>query len=122
MYHIVMKYVFLAIFVLLAAQPFQASFCDMQEPQESSHGGHDMQHGSMADADGMGMDCCDHDPSTPSDSCDSMSQCGACVSAVLAINPSTFVTFFNVDSRLYFSDTNGPLHIFSSPPYRPPIS
>ena len=117
-----MKYLFLAIFVLLAAQPFQVSYCDMQEPQETSHGGHDMQHGSMADADGTGMDCCDHYPSTPDDNCESMSQCGACVSAVLAINPSTVITIFNVDSRLYLPDTNNRLSSFSSPPFRPPIS
>jgi hypothetical protein len=117
-----MKYLFLAIFVLLAAQPFQASYCDMQESQEAPQSGHGMQHGSMADADGTGMDCCDHDPSTPSDSCDSMSQCGACVSAVFAINPSTVITIFNVDSRLYSADINEPLSSFSSPPFRPPIS
>ena len=122
MYHTVMKYLFLAIFVLLAAQPFQASYCDMQQPQETSHDGHDMQHGSMANADETGMDCCDHDPSTPSDSCDSMSQCGACVIAVFAINPSTVITIFNIDSRLYSADINEPLSSFSSPPFRPPIS
>jgi hypothetical protein len=117
-----MKYLFLAIFVLLAAQPFQASYCDMQAPQETSHGDHGMQHASMADADGTGMDCCDHDPSTPSDSCDSMSQCGTGVSAALAINSSTVIAIFNVDSRLYSANINEPLSSFSSPPFRPPIS
>jgi hypothetical protein len=117
-----MKYLFLAIFVLLAAQPFQASYCDMQDPQETSHSGHNMQDGPMMDDDGTGMDCCDHDPSTPSDSCDSMSQCGACVTAVLAITPSTVVAIFNVVSRLYSADINVPLRSFSSPPFRPPIS
>jgi len=117
-----MKYVFLAIFVLLAAQPFQASFCDMHGSQETSHSGHDMQDGPMMDDDGMGMDCCDHDPSTQSDNCDSMSDCGACTSAVLALTPASVIAFFNIDSHQYFSNTNGPINSFSAPPFRPPIS
>ncbi|MCP4048515.1 MAG: hypothetical protein GY732_21260 [Gammaproteobacteria bacterium] len=117
-----MKYILLSVFVFFAAQPFQASYCDMQVSQEASHGGHNMQHGSKADTDGAGMDCCDHDPSTPSDSCDSMSHCGACVIAASAINPSAIIVFYHVDSHLYSPETNEHLSDFSSPPFRPPIS
>ena len=117
-----MKYIFLAIFVLLAAQPFEASFCDMHEPQETSHNGHEMPDDHMMDDDETAMDCCDHDPSTPSDSCDSMSDCGACTAVVPAISTSTLIAFFHVDTHQYFPDTGGPLDRFSSPPLRPPIS
>ncbi len=45
MYDCVMKYVFLAIFVLIASQPMQVSSCDMQNAQQTSqHGSHDMDH------------------------------------------------------------------------------
>ena len=121
-YHIVMKYVFLAIFVLFAAQPLQASSCDMQSSQGTSHSGHDMQDGPMAEGDGAGMDCCDHDPSVPSDNCDSMSHCGACTTAVVAINSSTVNVIFSLNCRQYLAGTGEPLSRFSPPPFRPPIS
>jgi hypothetical protein len=61
-----MKYIFLAFFVLLAAQPVQASPCDMQSPQETVHGdSHDMNHD-----DSMDMDCCDPDSPDSSENCD----------------------------------------------------
>jgi hypothetical protein len=121
-YHIVMKYIFLAIFVLFAAQPFRASFCDMHESPEPPHSGHDMQSGPMVHDDGSAMDCCDHDPSTPVDDCETMSDCGACTPAVLAIVTFPLVAFYHSDTTQYFSDTGGPVNSFSSPPFRPPIS
>jgi len=65
-----MKYVLLAIFVLFAAQPLQASSCDMYGGQNSGHS----QHGDMLDSDMNDMDCCDDDPASPGDGCDSMSR------------------------------------------------
>jgi hypothetical protein len=122
-YDSVMKYVLLAIFVLIAAQPMQVSSCDMQASQETSHSGHKNNHdGPMQDNNGSGMDCCDHDPSTPSDNCDSMSDCGACTAAVVTINSSTVNAVFGLSSRLYLPDTGEPLSIFNSPPFRPPIA
>lgn len=117
-----MKYIFLAIFVLFAAQPFQASFCDMHESQEMSHNGHDMQGDHMMEDDAPAMDCCDHDESESPEGCDSMSHCGACTPAVLAINISALVALSPFDSRQYFSDTTGHLNNYSPPPFKPPIS
>jgi hypothetical protein len=117
-YDIFMKYVFLAIFVLLAAQPVQVSSCDMHKAQETTQdGSHDMNHDG-----GMGMDCCDPDSSAPSDSCDSVSHCGASTAGAVAFNSYTFNVVFNTTSGQFLPDTGGPLNRFSSPPFRPPIS
>ena len=113
-----MKYVFLAIFVLIAAQPTQVMSCDMHDSQQTTHSGtHNMDHGDMSD-----MDCCDHDPSVPSDNCDSMSQCSPCTAGVLALNSYTVSTVFKPSSRLYLPDTGEPSSRFKSPPYKPPIA
>ena len=91
-----MKYVFLAIFVLIASQPVQVSSCDMHESEQTSqHGSHDMDHG-----DGQGMDCCDHDPSVPSDTCDSVFHCGACPTGVMAISSFVVNVVFKANFKL----------------------
>jgi hypothetical protein len=113
-----MKYVFLAIFVLLAAQPMRVSPCDMHAPQQTSHhGSHDMDNDH-----GKGMDCCDHDPSVPADGCDSMSHCGACPSAVMAFSSVTFIMLSLNNSRMYLADTGEPLSKFDPPLFKPPIA
>jgi len=113
-----MKYVLLAIFVLLAAQPLQASSCDMFDGQNAGHG----QHGDMHDGDMQDMDCCDDEPADTGDSCSSMSHCGACTAGVIAINPSVANAIFSTNSRQYLHDTGEPLNRFNSPPFRPPIA
>ncbi len=113
-----MKYVFLAIFVLLSAQPMQAMSCDMHDDQQTSqHGSHDMDHG-----DAQAMDCCDHDPSVPTDSCDSMFHCGACPAGVMAFSSFAINTVFIANSRLYLPDTGEPLSRFTPPLFKPPIA
>ena len=117
-YDSVMKYVLLAIFVLFAAQPLQASPCDMFDGQNTGHS----QHGDMHDGDMQDMDCCDHEPADTGDSCGSMSHCGACTAGVMAINPSVVNAIFSTNSRQYLHDTGEPLNRFNSPPFRPPIA
>jgi hypothetical protein len=117
-YDSVMKYVFLAIFVLIAAQPMRVLSCDMHDTQPASHSGpHVMNH-----ADGQDMDCCDHDPSAPSDNCDSVSHCGASTAGVMAFSSIAVNVIFKSNSRLYLPDTGEPLSRFKSPPYKPPIA
>jgi hypothetical protein len=113
-----MKYVFLAIFLLFAAQPMQASSCDMHDSQQTSHhGSQDMDHG-----DGQNMDCCDQDPSVPTDNCGSIFHCGACPAGVMAFEAVTVTTIFNKNSRLYLPDTGEPLSRFCPPLFKPPIA
>jgi hypothetical protein len=113
-----MKYMFLAIFVLISAQPMQVMSCDMHDSRQTSQSGsHDMDHSG-----GQDMDCCDHDPSVPSDNCEAMSHCGACPTAVLTLNSFSVNTIFKTSSRLYLPDTGEPLSRFKSPPYKPPIA
>ena len=117
LYDDIVKYVFLAIFVLFAAQPVQAKSCDMHDSQTMSHSdSHDMDH-----EDGQDMDCCDHDPSVPSDNCDSTSHCGACTAGVLAFNTFVVSTIHKTNSKLYLPDTGEPLNPFNPPPFKPPI-
>jgi len=113
-----MKYVLLAIFVLFAAQPLQASHCDMDDGQNTGHS----QHDDMSDHDMDDMDCCDHDPADTGDGCDSMSRCSTFTIAVAAISPSVVNVIFNTNSRQYSPDTDEPSSRFYSPPYRPPIA
>lgn len=118
MYYIVMKYVFLAIFVLISTQPVQVLSCDMHDSQQTSHSAsHPMDHD-----DGQDMDCCDHDPSTTPGQCDSMFHCGTGTTGVLAFNSLTVNTTFKTVSRLYLPDTGEPLSQFNPPPYKPPIT
>jgi len=108
----------MAIFVLIAAQPSQASLCDMCDGQETSHSQHDNMNGGDMD----GMDCCDHDSAELGDGCESMSHCGACTVGLVAISPATFNAIHNPGSLQYPMTSNGPLSNSSPPPFRPPIA
>jgi uncharacterized protein involved in copper resistance len=113
-----MKYVLLAIFVLIAAQPLQASECDMHNGQGATEGLHaDMNHNDMQD-----MDCCDSESQDSMHQCDSMSHCGACTAGVVALDPHVAIAAFMASTNQYLSDTGKPLSHFNSPPFRPPIS
>ena len=117
-----MKYVLLAIFVLLAAQPTYAARCDMHATQQTSqHGSHDMDHG-MDHGQGQPMDCCDNEPSMPAGHCDSLFHCGACPAGVLSFDTLAVSTAFKTNARLIVPDTGEPLSNFNPPPYKPPIS
>ena len=125
-----MKFVLLAFFVLIAAQPLQATYCDMHASQGTSHDQHgDMQnHHAMdtdmdmdMDTDG-GMDCCDHDPSDPSDGCDAMSHCGAASAGAVTIDSTPVSVAFATNPQLHLANSGQPLTRFSSPPFRPPIA
>ena len=118
-----MKFILLAIFVLLAAQPLQGSVCDMFDDQKTDHS----QHGDMLDAPmeenhGQGMDCCDHDPAGTGDGCSFMSHCGVSTTGLAAVNPITFNVIFNTSSRQYPPGTSEPINRDNSPPFRPPIA
>jgi hypothetical protein len=113
-----MKYMFLAIFVLIASQPLQAAVCDTHDAQNTTHS----QHGDMHDDNSEGMDCCGDDAADSGDGCGSMSHCGACPTGLVAVKPSLVNAIFNTDSQQYLMVANKPLYRFSAPPLRPPIS
>ena len=128
-----MKYVFLAIFVLIASMPVQVSSCDMHDAQETPQqvsAGMDhaimdhanMDHGTMDQVVKQGNDCCDHDPAVPSDNCDSMLDCGVCTAGVMAFSAFSIAKIFKVHGRLYLPDTGEPLSRFNPPPFKPPIA
>ena len=118
-----MKYVLLAIFVLFAAQPLQASWCDMCDGQGTTLDSHDGMHdGDMDHGDMSDMDCCDSDPAKPMDGCNSMSHCGACTAGVVTLDANMAAFVFTVASRQYLPDSGEPLSRFKSPPFRPPIA
>jgi len=113
-----MKYVLLAIFVLIAAQPLQATSCDMHDDQNTSHS----QHANMTHDDGPAMDCCDNELADSGDGCSSMSQCGTCPAGLAAVKPSLVSVMFNTASQPYLSASNTLMCRVYSPPFRPPIS
>lgn len=113
-----MKYIFLAIFVLLAAQPVQVTACTMHDAQESTqHGSLDMDHDG-----GQKMDCCDHEPGVPSDQCNPIFHCGAHSLGVLAFDAFTPSALFMPGDRLDLPDTGEPLSNYTPPPFKPPIA
>ena len=113
-----MKYIFLAIFVFLAAVPFQASSCDMHDEQGISH----TQHGDMQDDNGSDMDCCDDGPSDSSHNCDSMSHCGAGSAGFATVDSSPVNVTFTASLHQHLANSGHPLSRFNSPPFRPPIA
>lgn len=118
----IMKYVLLAIFVLFAATPVQASPCDMCDDQNDTMSGHSMHEDSMSDDHEQPMDCCDHNPTESDGSCDAMSHCGASTAGAVAIIVAPINAFFSPGSQQVLQADKGPLSQFSSPPFRPPIS
>jgi hypothetical protein len=113
-----MKYIFLSIFVLLAAQPLQVSACDMHDAQETAH----MPHDGMQQDQDMDMDCCDHDPSDSSDSCDSMTHCKVGTAPVVAIASYPVSILFTSTSHQHRDYSNHPPSRSTTPPFRPPIA
>jgi hypothetical protein len=113
-----MKYVLLAFFVLFAAQPLQATFCDMHGSQGTSHG----QHGVMNDSMDGDMDCCDHDAADSLHNCDSMSHCGASYAGAATIDSTPVNVAFAIKPHQHLTNTGHPLNRFYSPPFRPPIA
>ncbi len=109
-----MKYIVLAIFVLFAAQPLQASSCNMHDAQDTSHS----QHGDS----GHAMDCCDDDPSGSSDGCDSMSHCGASTAAGVTIDSAPLNVIFAASSYQHLAKAGALQSKIYSPPFRPPIT
>lgn len=130
----------LALLVLLATQPLQASYCDMCAGQNTafadmSHA--EMQHTEMSHADmadtgmrvGMdhggnskAMDCCDDTPVDSDKQCADMAHCGACPAGNVAVSPSMAAALISTATiKLDFS-SDPPIYRSSSPPFRPPIS
>ncbi len=113
MYHWDMKQVILAILIVIAAQPLQASFCAMDMDQEVHH--------SM-DSGGSDPGCCDHEQPDSSDSCDPQMHCGAAPASV-AVLDAGLVSHAIPVTGLLASFNDRPLSpSFDFPLYRPPIS
>ena len=117
-----MKHVILALLILFAAQPVQASFCstDMNMGDMDMSMDHIMQQAT--DAPSPDSDCCDHDDTDTSHSCDSPAHCGAAPAGAAVLDAGFDAGTVLIAGRLP-SFKNGPLTpSFNSPPYRPPIS
>jgi hypothetical protein len=116
-----MKLLVAMLVLMIAAQPVQAGFCDMDLSGDStSHA--DMQH--RMDAENSAHDCCQssHVGSDPGrdNGCSDM-PCGTCVAGVQAISPAASLPAL-APVGVYIDLHEGvitPSH--SSPPFRPPI-
>lgn len=109
---------------MIAAQPVQAGFCDMQPSGDAAaHAGmgHEgMQHDTQEDGR-QGHDCCAPSDEDGKDSCDNMILCGTCSVATAAVSVvPTIAPVPELALRSYLNDSGlPPSH--ASPPYRPPI-
>jgi hypothetical protein len=125
-----MRYVFLAIFVLLAAQPLQASFCDMCAGQKALHAdmmsddmsGDDMHAGMDHGNNSKAMDCCDDELADGDEHCAGMVHCGASPAGNAAVIPSISSALISVAKLKLDFSSDSPLYRSGSPPFRPPIS
>lgn len=112
-----MKHVILALLILIAVQPVQASLCamDMHMGDMNAVMDHAMQPAPDAD-------CCDHNGPDSSRSCNSLSYCGTAPAGAAVLTAGLdFVTTYMVGRLPSFN--NGALTpSFDSPLYRPPIS
>ena len=113
MYHWGVKQVVLAILIVIAAQPLQASFCGMDMGQVAQR---------MMDVGGSDSDCCDHEQPGSTDSCDPLMHCGAVPAGVAVLDTTLDSRIVPVTGNLPWF-RNRPLSpSFDSPLYRPPIS
>ena len=122
MYYWDVKQLILAILIVIAAQPLQASVCSMDMAMGDMNMGmdHAMQH--APDAPSPDADCCDHDDTNTPHPCDSAAQCGAAPAGAAVLDAGFDAGTVLIAGRLP-SFKNGPLTpSFDSPPYRPPIS
>jgi len=108
-----MKQVILAILIVIAAQPLQASFCAMDM-------GQDMQH--AMDVGGSGSDCCDHEQPGSTDSCDPLMHCGAVPAGVAVLDAVLDSQAVPVSGNLPSFKSRPLSPSFDPPLYRPPIS
>ena len=117
-----MKNVILALFVLFAAQPVQASFCtmDLNMGNMNSAMDHVMQH--AVDAPVPDVDCCEHEDTDTSRSCDSTAFCGATPASAAVLEAGLKSGTVLMVRRLPLFKNSPLTPSFDSPPYRPPIS
>jgi hypothetical protein len=113
MYHWDMKQLILAILIVIAAQPLQASSCAMDTAQTVQH---------AMDTSGSDADCCDHEQPGSSDSCDPQMHCGAAPSGVAVIDAGIDSRAVPVNGLLPFFKNRPLSPSFDPPLYRPPIS
>lgn len=112
-YHGHVKQVILALLFVIAAQPVQASSCEMDMSQVVQH---------AMDIDSFDPDCCNHEQPGSSHSCDLLMHCGAAPAGVAVLDTGLDSCTVPV-AGLLSSFKNRPLSpSFDSPLYRPPIS
>ena len=117
-----MKQVILAILIVIAAQPVQASLCSMDMTMSDMNMAMDHVMQQAPELPCHDADCCDHDDSDTSHSCDSPVHCGAAPAGAAVLDAGFDAGTVLIAGRLP-SFKNGPLTpSFNSPPYRPPIS
>jgi len=117
-----MKRVILALLIVIAAQPVQASLCSMDMDMSDTNMGMDHVMQQAPEAPCSDADCCDHDDSDTSPSCDSPAHCGVAPAGVAVLDAGFDAGTVLIAGRLP-SFITGPLTpSFDSPPYRPPIS
>ena len=115
MYYSHMKHLILALLILIAAQPLQASSCGIDTGVD--HSVH-----QAVDSDRSSSDCCDHDEHEPVDFCDPLVHCGAVPAGLAVLCASLDPGAVPAIGRLPSFKSQPLFAHFDAPPFRPPIS
>ena len=112
-----MKFLAAFLVLMIAAQPVQAGFCDMDVGGDSPAAAG--QHHSDGASDGHA--CCDKNDDSDGPSCSDRMHCGSCATGVAALLPATLpASLPELGSPAPFAGgVIAPAH--AAPPYRPPI-
>ena len=117
-----MKLQAVLLIFMIAVQPVQARFCDM-EPSGDAGVHADMQHHVMAESE-SGHDCCDPEPGendSGTSHCDSSAYCGTCVAGLSAAVTTGHMLPNWTSGQLFVISTGTLATRHPSPPLRPPI-
>jgi hypothetical protein len=113
-----MKFLAAILVCMIAAQPVQAGFCDMDMGRDSSPDAGQQHH---PDGPSDGHACCDPEDDSEGSTCSDRMHCGSCATGVAAILPAYLPASLPVlAGPLPLSGgVIAPAH--DAPPYRPPI-
>jgi hypothetical protein len=117
-----MKHVILALLILFAAQPVQASLCSMDMNMGDMDMGMNHVMQQTTDVDGSDSDCCNHEQPGSSGSCDPKMHCGAAPAGVAVLDASLDSRAVPISGLLPLFKNRPLSPSFDSPLYRPPIS
>jgi hypothetical protein len=112
-----MKLLAALLVFMIAAQPVQAGFCDLDLSDGAEPHTGMVHDAAMASSD---HDCCQSPDTEDGRVCSDMAQCGPCATAIPAVLPIQMVLFAPVGNYRCWLDDGALTPSHSAPPFRPP--